>query len=144
MPDVMGALKRARTSELEIQSQLEHIEMLHRIIRRARNSAESAAHTVEKLAGLERQLNSAIDEMIDAKREALEYISILTGEERIVIEGYFILAKSWQKLSEDLYMSERKIFVLRKRGITKMLERFGGEPPKRTAGHITSHNTEKE
>lgn len=139
MPDVIGALQRARTMELEIQTQLEHIEMLHRIARRARDSSVYAEETVEKLAGLERELNSAIDEMVDAKRDALRFVSFLTGEERLVIEGYYILGKTWQQLALDLFMSERRVFLLRKSGMTKLLDRFGGEPPEKGA-HITSHN----
>ena len=82
MPDVMGALQRARTMELEIQTQLEHIEMLHRIANRARKSSACAVETVEKLERLERDLNNTIDELCDAKREPLKYISYLSGEER--------------------------------------------------------------
>ncbi len=129
MPNVMGALQRARKSELEIQTQLEHIEILHRIARRARESSAYAAETVEKLAALERELNRAIDEMVDAKREALRYISFLCGEERSVIEGYYILGKNWQQLSLDLYMSERRVFLLRKSALSKLLDRFGGNAP---------------
>ncbi len=128
MADVMGALQRARTMELEIQTQLEHIEMLHRIANRARKSSACAVETVEKLERLERDLNNTIDELCDAKRDALKYISFLSGEERSVIEGYYILAKSWQKLSHDLYMSERRIFLLRKSGLSKLLDRYGGQP----------------
>ena len=73
-----------------------------------------------KLARLEREVNTSIDLMCDAKAEALTYISFLTGEERAVIEGYFILAKSWQRLANDLYMSERRIFMLRKSGLDKL------------------------
>ena len=63
--------------------------------------------------------------MCDAKAEALTYISFLTGEERAVIEGYFILAKIWQRLANDLYMSERRIFMLRKSGLDKLIRRYG-------------------
>ena len=136
MPDVMGALQRARTMELEIQTQLEHIEMLHRIANRARKSSACAVETVEKLERLERDLNNTIDELCDAKREALKYISYLSGEERSVIEGYYILAKSWQQLSLDLYMSERRIFLLRKSGLSKLLDRFGGQPAQRSGKDV--------
>lgn len=143
MPNVMGALKRARTSELEIQTQLEHIEMLHRIARRARESSAYAAETVEKLAALERELNLAIDEMVDAKREALRYISFLSGEERSVIEGYYILGKNWQQLSLDLFMSERRVFMLRKSALSKLLDRFGGNAPE-TSGEKRAVSIGKE
>ena len=129
MPDVMSALQRARNSELEVQTQLEHIEMLHRIARRA-GKLSTAAQMTEKLAVLERELNTSIDILVDAKREALNYVSALSGEERCVIEGYYILGKNWAKLADDLYMSERRVFMLRKSGLTKLLNKFGGEPPK--------------
>lgn len=129
MSDVIGTLERARTMELEISTQVEHIERLHRIANRAQNSSEYAQEVVDKLARLERQLNDDIDRMCDAKADALRYISYLSGEERSVIEGYYILAKSWQQLSYDLYMSERRVYMLRKSGLNKLLKRFGGDFP---------------
>lgn len=131
MPDIIGILERARSSEQEISTQLEHIERLHRISKRAQSSPKYARQTVEKLARLERQLNDAIDKMCDAKADALRLISFLTGEERSVIEGYYILAKSWQQLSYDLYMSERRVYMLRKSALTKLLNRYGGDIPTR-------------
>lgn len=131
MPDIIRILERARSSEQEISTQLEHIERLHRISKRAQSSPEYARQTVEKLARLERQLNYAIDKMCDAKADALRLISFLTGEERSVIEGYYILAKSWQQLSYDLYMSERRVYMLRKSALTKLLNRYGGDIPTR-------------
>lgn len=129
MADVIGILERARTMELEVSTQLEHIERLSRIAKRAHESSAYAQQTVEKLAQLEKQLNDAIDEMCDAKADALRYISFLTGEERSVIEGYYILGKNWQKLAYDLYMSERRIFLLRKSGLAKLQKRYGGSLP---------------
>ena len=128
MPDVMSVLERARTMELEVETQLEHIQMLRRIANRARSSVEYAQSTAEKLARLERQVNSAIDEMCDAKALALTYISFLTGEERSVIEGYYILGKTWDQLSLSLYMSERRVYMLRKSAIAKLLKRYGCPP----------------
>lgn len=128
MPDVMSVLERARTMELEVETQLEHIQMLRRIANRARSSVEYAQSTAEKLARLERQVNSAIDEMCDAKALALRYISFLTGEERSVIEGYYILGKTWDQLSLSLYMSERRVYMLRKSAIAKLLKRYDCPP----------------
>ena len=119
MADVIAVLERARSLELEIKTQIEHIEQLHRISKRA---VESSAYARE--TRLEREVNASIDLMCDAKAEALTYISFLTGEERAVIEGYFILAKSWQRLANDLYMSERRIFMLRKSGLDKLIRRY--------------------
>lgn len=128
MPDVMSVLERARTMELEVETQLEHIQMLRRIANRARSSVEYAQSTAEKLARLERQVNSAIDEMCDAKALALRYISFLNGEERSVIEGYYILGKTWDQLSLSLYMSERRVYMLRKSAIAKLLKRYECPP----------------
>lgn len=125
MADVIAVLERARTLELEIKTEIEHIEQLHRISKRAVQSSAYAKETVEKLARIEREVNDTIDRMCDAKKEALTYISYLTGEERSVIEGYYILAKSWQRLANDLYMSERRIFMLRKSGLDRLIRRYG-------------------
>ena len=65
-----------------------------------------------------------------AQADALRYISFLTGEERSGIEGYYILGKNWQQLSYDLYMSERRVFMLRKSALEKLLKRYGGDIPR--------------
>ncbi len=129
MADVMGTLQQARTLELQVQMQLEHIEMIHRIARRMRESTSYAQETAEKLARLEAQLNDTVDQMCDAKREALRFVSYLSGEERSVIEGYYILAKNWDKLALELYMSERRVFLLRKSGLAKLMDRYGRSAP---------------
>ena len=120
MADVIAVLERARSLELEIKTQL-----YRRTSTRAVESSAYARETVAQLARLEREVNTSIDLMCDAKAEALTYISFLTGEERAVIEGYFILAKSWQRLANVLYMSERRIFMLRKSGLDKLIRRYG-------------------
>lgn len=137
MPDIMSILERARTMEQETSTQLEHIERLRRIAKRAQESTVYAQQTIDKLMRLEMQLNDTIDHMCDAKADALRYISFLSGEERSVIEGYYILAKSWQQLSYDLYMSERRVYMLRKSGLRKLLDRFGGDIPKKDRAKVS-------
>ena len=94
-----------------------------------RESTRYAQETAEKLARLEAQLNDTVDQMCDAKREALRFVSYLSGEERSVIEGYYILAKNWDKLALELYMSERRVFLLRKSGLAKLMDRYGRSAP---------------
>ena len=126
MADFYEQLKLARACELEIGVQLEHIERLRRIAERAgRGSAEYAASVAEKLAALEKELNGHIDKTVDAKREALVYLSALSGEERAVMESYFFLGKDWAKIALDLAMSERRVFLLRKSAMNKLTELYG-------------------
>ena len=125
MADVTGVLERARTTEFEVRTQIEHIEQLHRIMKRAVESSDYAAQIVKKLVKLEHEVNDTIDRLCDAKAEALTYISFLTGEERNVIESYYILGKSWQRIANDLFMSERRVFLLRKSARDKLQQRFG-------------------
>ena len=127
MADVTGVLERARTTEFEVRTQIEHIEQLHRIMKRAVESSDYAAQIVKKLVKLEHEVNDTIDRLCDAKAEALTYISFLTGEERNVIESYYILGKSWQRIANDLFMSERRVFLLRKSALDKLHRRFGDD-----------------
>ena len=126
MADIMAVLERARSYEQEILVQMEHIERLHRIAARALSSPQRSEQIAEKLAVLERVLNAQIDRTVDAKLEAYDYISILEGEERGVIERYYILAMSWQQIADKMYMSDRRVFLLRKSALEKMREHFGG------------------
>ncbi len=124
MADVKAVLERARQHEIEVCTQLEHIERLHRIIARAQECPEYTRHMAEKLAKLEGRLNAQIDRAVDAKLEALEYISVLSGEERGVIEGYFILGKNWEQIADSMYMSDRRVFLIRKRALEKLEKHF--------------------
>ncbi len=129
MSEVMEILERARSYELEINARLEHIERLHRIAARARGSRAYSQEIVDKLAELEQELNEQIDLTVDAKRAALELTSVLTGEELAVIHNYFILAKSWEQVALDMYMSERRVFLLRKSALSKLEQHHGKKPP---------------
>ena len=127
MADVMAVLERARLYELEISSQLEHIERLHRIAERAHDSTAYSQSIVEKLALLETELNAQIDRTVDAKLRALEYISILDGEERGVIEHYYILGENWDRIALKLFMSDRRVFLIRKRALGKLKKSYEPE-----------------
>ncbi len=120
MTQIMLILKRARQYELEVAAQLEHIERLHRIGRIARQSSEYALEIAEKLRRLERELNEQIDKAVDCKLKALNYISLLEGEENAVIYHYYILGEDWQKIADKLYTSERRVFMLRKSALARL------------------------
>ena len=131
MTEIHTLLHRVRAYEIETQSELEHVERLRRIAARTRGnttcSAEYAEKICEKLAEMERELNAQVDRTADAKREALVLLSFLEGEERAVIERYYFLAEDWRSISYKLYMSERRVFLLRKSALEKLEKRFGGE-----------------
>lgn len=131
MEEYISILEQARTCEQQVALQLEHIERLHRIAKRAAEnscaSKEYAQSICEKLAALENELNRQIDRTVDVKRKALVYISSLSGEEYSVIYGYYMLAKRWQDLADQLYMSERRLYLIRKSAMKHLSERYGKE-----------------
>ena len=120
----MDKLKYARQSELEIQAELEHIERLHRIMKLPGRSAKYAEELAEKLAKLERRLNKSIDTAVDRKNEALNILDCLSGDERTVLYQYYILAKDWRKIADEMYMSERSVYNLRKKAVEKLAARY--------------------
>ena len=137
MTTFMDKLKYARQSELEIQSELEHIERLHRIMKLPERSEEYARGLVEKLAKLEKRLNKSIDTAVDRKNEALNILDHLSGDERTVLYQYYILAKDWLKIANEMYRSERGIYKLRKRAIDKLAAYYmkpSQSPEKRASG----------
>lgn len=136
----MAALERAREFELEINSQLEHIERVRRIAARARESTDYSVRIAEKLARLECKLNEQIDITVDAKLEALEYISYLRGEERGVIESYYILAMTWEQIADKMYMSDRRVYLLRKSALTKLRQRYENTESRRNYGYRSKHS----
>ena len=126
MTNFMDKLKYARQSELAIQAELEHIERLHRIMKLPGRSVEYVDGLAEKLAKLEQRLNKTIDTAVDRKNEALNILDHLSGDERTVLYQYYILAKEWQKIAEEMYRSERSVYKLRKEAIEKLAARYMG------------------
>lgn len=119
-PDVMRLLERARQYEAAITAAEEHIRRLKRIASAPHDSFEYAVQIAEKLSRLEHELNNQIDRYVEAKLAALEYISLLEGEERAVIERYYLLHQEWQKIADEMYMSERRVFLLRRSALKRM------------------------
>lgn len=135
MSEVMSALDRARSYEKEVSAELEHVERLYRIARRIKGNAAYAARTAEKIALLETKLNHEIDRMADAKLEALEYLSILDGEERGLMERYYMLGKNWDRIAVEMYMSDRRVYLIRKKAIKKLEQRFSDTDIRRRYGN---------
>lgn len=116
----MDKLKFARQAELAVQAELEHIERIHRILKLPGRSPEQAQELTEKLARLERRLNRTIDLAVDRKNDALDLLDLLDGDERGVLYRYYILGKDWLKVADEMYLSERSVFNLRKRALGKL------------------------
>lgn len=126
MSDHLECLKRARRYELEVSAMVEEVARLHRIMNLGTSSQRRAEALTTKLAEYERELNEQIDRTVDAKREALEYLSILDGEERGVMFRYFILGMEWQTIAVKMFMSDRRVFLLRKSALKKLDKYYGG------------------
>lgn len=118
--DYIAILKSARDAEFEITAELEQVERLHRIMKNTGHSLAYAQTLAENLAKFERELNSGVDRAVDAKREALKILSALHGDERAVLYQYFILAKEWRKIADEMFISERQIFNIRKRALARL------------------------
>lgn len=87
-------------------------------------SAVYAAELAEKLAALERRLNNSIDLAVDRKNEALNILDNLEGDERTVMYQYYILGKTWEKIADEMYMSDRNVYILRKKAMDKLADKY--------------------
>lgn len=124
MVECLSVLKSAREAELEVKSILEQVELLHGILKLKGRTREWAERTVEKLKVLESELNDQIDEAVDRKREAVRVLSALSGAEKAALYQYYILARDWNEIADELYFSERQIYNIRKRAIAHLCERY--------------------
>lgn len=124
MVECLSVLKFAREAELEVKSILEQVELLHGILKLKGRTREWAERTVEKLKVLESELNDQIDEAVDRKREAVRVLSALSGAEKAALYQYYILARDWNEIADELYFSERQIYNIRKRAIAHLCERY--------------------
>ena len=117
-------LKAAREAEMEIAAELEQIERLHRIMRNTGHSLAYAQSLTENLARFEEELNANIDRAVDAKREALKVLSALHGDERTVLYQHYILAKDCREIADEMYISERQVFNLRKKALDSLKKHY--------------------
>lgn len=118
--DFLEILNSAREAEHEVAAELEQVERLHRIMKNTGHSLAYAQALAENLAKFERELNDGVDRAVDAKREALKILSALSGDERAVLYQYFILAKEWRKIADEMFISERQIFNIRKKALVRL------------------------
>lgn len=125
MTDIIDTLERARKLGMELNSMLTHLEQLKRIGRHAQESTARAQAIIDKIQALDREVNMAIDRTADGQREALEYISVLDTEERTVLYNYYILGYNWTAIANRTYMSERRVFLLRKKALAQLERKFG-------------------
>ncbi len=125
--DYLEILKSARTAEIAVQAELEQIERLHRIMRNAGHSRAYAETLAENLSKFEKELNESIDRIVDEKREALKIMSVLRGDERAVLYQYYILAKDWRKIADEMYVSERQVFNIRKKALEHLEKHYNRE-----------------
>lgn len=135
MANFMDKLVFARRAEILIQSELEHIERLHKIMRLPGRPTEYVQNIAEKLAALEKRLNKTIDMAVDRKNEALDLLDELSGNERTVLYRYYILGENWQTIAAKTYLSERSVYDLRKKAMDKLaaIHADKREPSKPTA-----------
>ncbi|MDE7399709.1 MAG: hypothetical protein K2N06_09305 [Oscillospiraceae bacterium] len=124
MSDCLSVLKSAREAELEVKSMLEQVKLFHGILNLKGRTREWAERTVEKIAELETELNRQIDEAVDRKREAVRVLSALSGAEKAALYQYYILARDWSEIADELYFSERQIYNIRKRAMAHLCERY--------------------
>ena len=117
---ILTTLERARKIEQEISVTVAHIERLKRILSLA--SHDNKTQYEDKLNNLIFELEKRLDKYCDMKRDALELVNRLTGEERAVIERYYILAQPHERIAIDMYMSERTVYNVKKRALKKLSE----------------------
>lgn len=116
-------LQPAREQELVSQAHIENIDLLQRIIERFGKyggSAEGAIKILDRLEAEEKQLNESVDRLIDYRAQAMKYIEKLPGEEHAVIFRYYISGESWEKVAGKTFMSERRVYLLRKSALKKL------------------------
>ncbi len=116
-------LQPAREQELVSQAHIENIDLLQRIIERFGKyggTAEGAIKILDRLEAEEKQLNESIDHLIDYRAQAMKYIEKLPGEEHAVIFRYYISGESWEKVAGKTFMSERRVYLLRKSALKKL------------------------
>ena len=121
MKSCISALEMARSAELTIRAELDHIEEMRSIATQTKyaNNDYSAA-VIKKLELLERELNTSIDIAVDRKREALEVISGLDEMQRLILYRYYILGEEWETVADKVYVSLRQVYNIRKKALNEL------------------------
>ena len=126
-------LQPVRANELTAQSLMSQIEQADRIIRKytgmtlGKPAEKIVTDTLEKLGKYEQRLNACIDVLVERREHAEKYLNTLDGEEHAVIYAYYFAGKAWRKIAAETYMSDRRVFLLRKRALDKLEQAYNKE-----------------
>lgn len=78
-------------------------------------------HRFDKLAELESDINTKIDELVEVKREIfLTLMRVQTRNVRLAMIGYYLDMKTWEQIAVDMNYSYENIMKLRRRGLIEV------------------------
>ena len=78
-------------------------------------------HKFDKLAELESDINTKIDELVEVKRDIfLLLMKVQPRNVRLAMIGYYLDMKTWEQIAVDMNYSYENIMKLRRRGLIEV------------------------
>lgn len=117
-------LNRARYLDREIDAKLDHQARLNSIIYKATNTLSDMPGSVSrdvtkreraiaKVIDLEKEIDSQIDELVDAKREIMQLIEQVPKKEyKLLLEMRYVNLYTWEKIAEQMDITIRHVYRL--------------------------------
>ena len=119
MIDAQAYLRQAELCNAHINNMLEEVQRLKELTRQitATLKPDVVAHSgnqdklgeaVAKIVDLEIQINAAIDEYIDKRREIAATIEKINVPNQVsVLRKLYLQQKTWPEIAEEMHMTER-------------------------------------
>ena len=114
-------LNRARLLDKEINAKIDHLERIDAMVNRVTPVLSDMPHQptdnqkreklLVKMIDLKWEINDAIDDLVDTKREAMKLIGqIDNGSYRLLLELRYVNLCTWEKIAEIMDVSLSTVY----------------------------------
>jgi len=115
-------LSQAKYLDMRINSKIQQLSSLNDLSKKCTSaltgmprstngSTSTMADTINKIIDLQREINADIDSLVDLKRDIMEVIKAIPGQEaQTILEKRYLCFLSWEQIAVDMHYSIQYAF----------------------------------
>lgn len=139
MIDAQTYLRQAAICNAKVNSLLEEVQRLKELTRQITatlkpdvvshsGNQDKLGNMIAKIVDLENEINAAVDEYVDKRREIITTIEKINVPDQVsVLYKLYLEEKTWPKIAEEMHMTERNAQYIHGRALQSVRRVLGGE-----------------
>ncbi len=139
MIDAQAYLRQAELCNAHINNLLEDVQRLKELTRQITatlkpdvvshsGNQDKMGNMVAKIVDLENEINAAVDEYIDKRREIIATIDKINVPNQVsVLHKLYLEEKTWPEIAEEMHMTERNAQYIHGRALQSVRRILRGE-----------------